>query len=54
MKFRDVLNKAKDDAKDDAKENDKPKAVKPKAEVDAQVKIDDQLAKSRVLKNQKK
>lgn len=50
MKFRDVLNKAKEDTKED----DKPKATVSKKDVEAQQKIDDQLAKSRVLKTQKK
>jgi hypothetical protein len=50
MKFRDVLNKAKEDTKED----DTPKATVSKKDVEAQQKIDDQLAKSRVLKTQKK
>jgi hypothetical protein len=49
MNFKDFLQNAKDEASKEAK----PKAMKPKKEMDAQQGIDDQLAKSRVLKKAK-
>lgn len=48
MKFKDYLQNAKDEAN-----KAQPKSLKTKKEMDAQQNIDDQLAKSRVLKKSK-
>lgn len=48
MRFKEILQAAKDDTKEV-----KPKVMKTKKEMDAQQSIDDQLAKSRVMKKVK-